>query len=121
MSLGKDHFHSFVGFVDIFLVLCEAIQNTIDVISSVFLAVFESDSVRLSMVLDHLLVSTENFIILLLLAKVNLLYIRESVRDMFWIVALFLGLLEVTLFHPFQGWGDILLKLSQSQLHFLVV
>ena len=121
MSFGEHHLHSFVGFVDVLLVLGEAIQNTIDIVSSVFLAVLESDSVRLSVVLDHLLVSAENFIVLLLLAKVYLLYIRESVRDMLWIVALFLGLLEVTLLHPFQGWRDVLLKLSESQLHLLVV
>ena len=121
MSFGEHHLHSFVGFVDVLLVLGEAIQNTIDIVSSVFLAVLESDSVRLSVVFDHLLVSAENFIVLLLLAKVYLLYIREGVRDMLWIVALFLGLLEVTLLHPFQGWRDVLLKLSESQLHLLVV
>lgn len=121
MSLCEYHFHGFIGAHHVLLVLGVAVQNVWNFIACVLHAVHVSNGVWLSVVLDHLVESAEDRWVSLLFAKVDLLNIRERVRNMFWIVALFLGLLVVSLLHSFQSWWDVLLELSQRELDSLVV
>ena len=72
------------------------------VLTAIFKALLHTDGVGFSMVLDSIHVSSEYVIVLFLLAKVDLYFVGEVLRDVCCLIAILLDIVKVLDFHHLE-------------------
>ena len=83
-------------------------------LSSIGHAVVQANFVGLSVASKIVFKSSENFLVLLLFAKRNLLDIGKVITDMPWLIAFSLDALKISHLHPLHCWRDIIGELSHG-------
>ena len=79
MSLLENASQGLVSCIDVIDVSSEAVKSLLNIVSSIKSTVLKSQNVRFSVVLKSSLVNAEDLLVLLRLAKLNLLIVCEVV------------------------------------------
>ena len=79
VSLHEDALHCLVSLFDVIDVFSVAWQKLSDFITSVQSAVVKSDHIGISVSFEHFFVFSEDFIMLFLLAEVDLFHVSEGI------------------------------------------
>ena len=114
VSLCKPHFQVRVCSPNVANIGLKAINGADDIISTVADTRVYFHEVGLSVVGIHALVLSEDIMMLLFLAHVNLLFIREVVTDMMLLVAVFTDLSKISNLHPFKSWRYTVSKFPEG-------
>ena len=104
MGLGEESLESLISFTDVSNVFLKAVRQSLNLFSCVGHAVIQAEFIRVSVVTEVFLKSSENFLMLLLLAESDLLHIGKVITDMLWLIAVGLHALEVSHLHSLHCW-----------------
>ena len=112
MGLGEESLESLISFTNVSNVFLKAVRQSLNLFSCVGHAVIQAEFIRVSVVTEVFLKSSENFLMLLLLAESDLLHIGKVITDMLWLIAVGLHALEVGHLHSLHCWRDIVGEFS---------
>ena len=114
-----------IGLVDVVHIDLEAIDNHVRILTSISLAIFEPNEIGLSVVSDVFLELTEDGLMCLLFAQVDLLCVSKVVRDVLLLITILVYLFVICKLHFLKSWrntvGEVLQLVHGFLFHGLAV